>query len=82
MNDPTEQIRRNRMVEINSEPGSRESLEAQYGKAWDTQELATEFEVVGFLAPFVVVRRGSDGCKGSLSFQHHPRLYFDFVLDS
>ena len=82
MTDPTEQIRRNQIIEINAEPRDRESLEAQYGKVWDTQELAAEFDVIGFLAPFVVVRRRSDGCKGSLSFQHHPRLYFDFVLDS
>ena len=82
MTDPTEQIRRNQIIEINCEPGSREWLEAKYGKVWDTQQLAAEFEVTGFLAPFVVVRRRSDGCKGSLSFQHHPRLYFDFVLDS
>lgn len=81
MNDPTEQIRRNQIIEINAEPGDRELLEAKYGKVWDTQELAAEFEVIGFLAPFVVVRRRSDGCKGSLSFQHNPRFYFDFVLD-
>jgi hypothetical protein len=82
MNDPTEEIRRNQIIEINCEPGDRESLEAKYGKVWDTQELAADFEVIGFLAPFVVVRRRSDGSKGSLSFQHNPRIYFDFVLDS
>jgi hypothetical protein len=82
MADPTEQIRRNQIIEINSEPGDRESLEARYGKVWDTQELAADFEITGFLAPFVVVRRRSDGSKGSLSFQHHPRIYFDFILDS
>jgi hypothetical protein len=34
--------------------------------------------VIGFLAPFVVVRRKIDGVKGSLEFQHHPRFYFGF----
>lgn len=81
MSDPTEQIRRNRIAEINIQPGSREALEAQYGQVWETQELAADFEVIGFMAPFVVVRRKSDGSKGSLEFQHSPRFYFNFVLD-
>jgi len=80
MNDPTEAIRRERLAEINVEPGSREALEAQYGQVWDTEELGQEFEVIGFMAPIVVVRRKADGMKGSLEFQHSPRLYFSFVL--
>jgi hypothetical protein len=76
MSDPTEAIRRERLVEINLVPGSREALEAQYGQVWDTGQLAADFEVIGFMAPLVVVRRRSDGVKGSLEFQHHPRLYF------
>jgi len=36
------------------------------------------FDVLGFMAPVVVVRRKSDGQKGSLFFQHHPRFYFGF----
>jgi len=78
MTDPTEQIRRELVVEINSLPGSREALEAQHGQVWNTDQLANDFEVVGFGAPFVVVRRKADGMRGSLSFQHHPRFYFDF----
>jgi hypothetical protein len=79
MNDPTEAARRERLAEINTEPGSREALEAQYGQVWDTQQLAQDFEVIGFLAPLVVVRRKADGVKGSLEFQHGPpRLYFNF----
>ena len=79
MNDPTEAARRGRLAEINAEPGSREALEAQYGQVWDTQQLAQDFEVIGFLAPLVVVRRKADGMKGSLEFQHGPpRLYFNF----
>ena len=50
-------------------------------EVWDTDELREEFEVTGFLAPFVVVRRKSDGKKGSLEFQHSPRFYFGFALD-
>ena len=78
MIDPTEPIRRERLVEINAQPGTRETLEAKYGKVWTTDELAEEFEVIGFMAPLVVVRRKLDGMKGSLEFQHDPRFYFDF----
>jgi hypothetical protein len=77
MPGPTEPIPRQRLVEINAEPGSREALEAQYGKVWTTDEPAQEFEVIGFMAPLVVVRRKADGVKGSLQFQHNPRMYFD-----
>jgi hypothetical protein len=78
MNDPTETIRRQRLAEINAEPGSRAALEAQHGKVWSTDELSEEFEVLGFMAPLVGVRRRSDGRKGSLEFQHNPRFYFNF----
>ena len=81
MDDPTESIRRHRLTEINAEPGSREALQEQHGQVWDTQELSGDFEVVGFLAPYVVVRRITDGQKGSLEFQHNPRFYFNFVPD-
>jgi hypothetical protein len=78
MSDPTEAIRRQRLAEINKESGTWESLEAQYGKVWTTDQLAEDFEVIGFMAPLVVVRRKADGVKGSLEFQHQPRLYFNF----
>lgn len=51
-------------------------LAAENGPTWDTSELARDFEVTGFAAPFVVVRRRSDGIKGTLEFTHHPRVYF------
>ena len=78
MSDPTEPLRRKRLVEINAEPASREALEAKYGKVWTTDELSEDFEVVGFMAPLVVVWRKADGMKGSLEFQHNPRFYFGF----
>ena len=81
MSDPTEAIRRERLAEINAEPGSREALVAQHGQVWDAQQLAQDFEVIGFLAPLVVVRRKADGVKGSLEFQHMPRFYFCFRPD-
>ncbi len=55
--DSTEDARRERLEEINSEPGSRPALEARHGQVWDTIELQRDFRVVGFLAPFFHVRR-------------------------
>lgn len=78
MSEPTETARRQRVAEINAEPGSRAALEAQYGQVWDTDQVRNEFDVLGFMAPLVVVRRNADGRKGSLEFQHSPRLYFNF----
>jgi hypothetical protein len=79
MSDPTEAIRRTRLTEINSQPNHRAALEAEHGQVWNTTELTEDFQVLGFLAPYVVARRRSDGTKGSLEFQHDPRLYFNFT---
>lgn len=57
---------------------SREELQAAFGQVWTTSEMTTEFEAIGFGAPFVVVKRRSDGVKGSLEFQHSPRFYFNW----
>jgi len=81
MNDETETIRRGLVDDVNAQPGSREALEAQYGQVWDTTQLSQEFKVTGFMAPFVVVERKSDGAVGSLMFQHSPRYYFKFHKD-
>ena len=82
MNDPTETIRRELVQQINAEATERGSLEARYGQVWDTEQLRAEFEVIGFMAPFCVVRRLSDNKKGCLMFQHSPRFYFDFQQDT
>jgi hypothetical protein len=81
MPDATEVVRREMLAEINAQPGSREALEAEHGQVWNTQELGEDFEVLGFAAPLVVVRRRSDGVRGSLFFQHSPRSYFGFQAD-
>lgn len=81
MHDPTENVRRQRLAEINSEAGERAELEQRYGAVWDTKELARDFVVIGFMAPIIVVQRKADGVKGSLEFQHQPRFYFNFVED-
>jgi hypothetical protein len=41
--DPTENIRRALVAEINRDPGSREALEEQHGKVWDTGEMTDDF---------------------------------------
>jgi hypothetical protein len=45
---------------------------------WDTRQLGEDFNVLGFAAPLVVVRRKADSVRGSLYFQHNPRFYFGF----
>ena len=72
MCDETETIRRQMVASINAAPGSRADLESKYGKVWSTSELTEDFEVLGFMAPFVVVRRRLDAVRGSLMFQHDP----------
>ena len=82
MNDATETIRRDRVNELNTQPATtREVLEAQHGQVWTTDQLGTDFSVTGFMAPYVVVRRKSDGQVGSLEFTHMPRFYFNFQAD-
>ena len=76
--DDTEQVRKDMLRQINGDPQIRESLERAYGQVWDTDELARDFAVEGFAAPFVVVVRKADGVKGSLQFQHSPRFYYAF----
>lgn len=78
MSDPTEAVRRERLLEINLVPGSREALEATHGQVWDTDQLSEDFEAIGFMAPLIVVRRRADCVKGSLEFQHSPRFYFNW----
>ena len=81
MSDPTEGIRRLMVAEINNDSTNRESLEARHGQVWDTTQLQEDFWPLSFSAPMIVVRRKSDGGKGTLMFQHDPRYYFSFSSD-
>ena len=81
MDDPTEQIRRQRVAELSAQADIKAALQARHGQVWSTEELRQEFEVIGFMAPVVVVRRKSDGAQGSLEFQHQPRFYFGWAQD-
>ena len=78
MIDETETIRRQMVAEINTNAGPRAELEAQHGQVWDTSQLQEDFQVIGFMAPLVIVRRRSDGVRGSLMFQSDPRFYHSF----
>ncbi len=79
MTDPTEGVRREMVAQINAVEGSREYLQQRYGEVWDTSQLQEQFEVLGFMAPLVGVRRRSDGVRGSVMFQASPRFYFGFL---
>lgn len=78
--DKTETARRELVTAINSNPDPRTELVAKHGadNVWDTSELQAAFTVEGFMAPFCVVVRKSDGARGMVTFQHSPRFYFDF----
>ena len=47
---------------------------------WSTKTLQEDFEVLAFSAPFVIVRRRADGVKGTLQFNHEPRVYWGFEV--
>ncbi len=80
MHDQTETIRRNEQRKINRNPSPKELLEEMHGvgNVWTTSELQQKFTVLGFMAPFCVVQRKTDGIRGSVKFQHDPRLYYSF----
>ena len=81
MEDVTETVRRVHQALVNDNPRSREELESLGTDVWDTAELQEAFTVEGFRAPYAVVTRKLDGVRGSVTFQHNPRLYFDFMPD-
>lgn len=78
MADTTESIRKQMVADLNSEDNTRAELEAKHGKTWTTAEMQAEFEALGFMAPFIVVRKRDTGERGSLMFTHSPRFYFSF----
>lgn len=75
MSDPTETYRRARCAELNSTADISAVVE---DRTWTTEEMQREFSVHGFMAPFVIVERRSDGAQGTLEFRHSPRVYFNW----
>lgn len=57
----------------------RKELEQKYGEVWNTAEMLGAYDVEGFGGGYAVVRRKSDGQRGSLDFTHSPRFYYSFV---
>jgi hypothetical protein len=74
--DETESIRRAMLA--TGQPARDAEVADQ---KWTTDELARDFIVSGFMAPFAIVTRKSDGAKGSLEFTHSPRVYFNWRED-
>ena len=79
--DPTEEIRRG-LIAQGVPHDDLEAVLATGGQVWTTEQMREEFEAIGFMAPYVVVRRKADGLKGSLEFTHSPRFYFGWRADS
>ena len=50
-------------------------------KEYTTEELTAKFEVIGFMAPYCVVKDKVTGKKGSFKFNHMPRIYYGYVDD-
>lgn len=72
-----EALRMQQLVAVNAEavkPGE----EVPIGHM-TTDEARERYDFIGFQAPYVVVRRKSDGQRGTLTFTHNPRYYFDFT---
>lgn len=78
MSDPTEDIRR---AMVPTMPAELQARLDEGEKVWTTDEMTAEFTPDGFLAPLIVVRRKSDGVRGTLMFAHSPRYYFGWVAD-
>jgi hypothetical protein len=78
--DETEEFRRT-MIETGQPMRDLEEVLKNREPCWDTEELKREFTVIGFMAPFVLVVRKSDGVRGSMEFTHKPRYYFNFTGD-
>jgi hypothetical protein len=76
-----EQLRRKMAAEINQTPHDRATLEGEYGRVWDTEQVSTEFTILQFASPLVIVEEKSSGRLGTLLFQHQPRFYFLFIPD-
>jgi hypothetical protein len=74
-------IRRRLQAAINAAAAERSLLEKCYGQVWNASELARDFVVLEFAAPFAIVRRKADNRLGSVLFQHCPRFYFAFQED-
>jgi len=74
--DPTEDVRRALIVET---PHLVQQEIDAGREVWDSAAVRLDFDITGFMAPFVTATRKSDGQKGTLMFTHSPRFYFSWV---
>jgi hypothetical protein len=80
--DETEPYRRRRVAELAAQQtDNRKELEQRHGRVWNTAELGRDYEVKGFMAPYVIVRCKATDKLGSMEFQHEPRYYFGYQPD-
>jgi hypothetical protein len=76
-----EEIQRiNARIESDDAEKEQKRLQDRYGSndVFTTEQIREKFEVIQFLAPFIIVKEKSSGKVGSLRFQNYPRFYFDF----
>ena len=76
--DSTEESRRERLEQINANRVHDQHWKRCMGRFGIRASCSGTFMVVGFLAPFVHVRRRDNGEEGSMEFQHQPRFYFNY----
>ena len=57
---------------------TKQELEKEYGKVYDTDQLQENFIVHSFCYGLTKVTRKSDNKRGFMDFQHMPRFYFNF----
>ena len=76
MSDPTENIRKQMVAELNSDDATKAELQEKHGRVWTSDEMRKEFEPLSFMAPFIIVCKKDTGERGSLMFTHSPRFYF------
>ena len=76
-----EVLRMGRLIILNAQPTDRPTLEQRHGQVWDPAEMRRDFTLIGYIAPYVIVRRNADNVEGSLEFQHEPRFYFNWKED-
>lgn len=77
----TDEMRR-AMVQSGQPYAELEEARSKHEQTWQTDEMRRDFEVLGFAAPYVVVRRKSDSKRGTLEFTHNPRVYFGWQEDT
>jgi len=57
-------------------PDVFQAIQDEGGECWTTDEVTAEFEILGFMAPFVTAVRRATKEKGTLAFIHRPRIYY------